>query len=121
MGVLAASQSICDHDIIGERWRQVKKWGVQQHTDGTGGLEWQLAAREQRNRNDNTDPDAITWTDILIEEVWEALAESEPESLREELIQVAAVCVGWVEDLDRRQFARVKASLPELQLEGAGV
>ncbi len=42
------------------------------------------------------------WRDILLEEVFEALAEEEPKELRKELVQVAAVAAQWVEAIDRR-------------------
>jgi hypothetical protein len=44
----------------------------------------------------------VTWRDILHEEVCEAFAETDPEALRAELVQVAAVAVKWVEAIDRR-------------------
>ena len=43
-----------------------------------------------------------TWKHILLEEYAEAMAKTEREKLRTELIQVAAVCVKWVEHIDRR-------------------
>jgi hypothetical protein len=39
---------------------------------------------------------------ILLEEVAEALAESDDVKLRTELVQVAAVCCKWIEAIDRR-------------------
>ncbi|TIH26025.1 NUDIX hydrolase, partial [Subtercola vilae] len=42
------------------------------------------------------------WQDILLEEVFEAFAESDTSKLRTELIQVAAVAQQWVEAIDRR-------------------
>jgi malonyl CoA-acyl carrier protein transacylase len=44
----------------------------------------------------------VTWEHILTEEHYEAMAEEDPTRLREELIQVAAVAVAWVEAIDRR-------------------
>lgn len=44
----------------------------------------------------------LTWRHILAEEMFEALAESDPAKLRAELVQVAAVAVQWVEAIDRR-------------------
>lgn len=41
----------------------------------------------------------VTWMEILREEIAEAFKESDPEKLREELIQVAAVAVSWAEKL----------------------
>jgi len=42
------------------------------------------------------------WDGVLLEEVYEALAESDPERLRAELVQVAAVAVAWIQAIDRR-------------------
>lgn len=42
----------------------------------------------------------IAWMDILLEEVFEAGAESNPDRLREELVQVAAVALNWVKAID---------------------
>ena len=44
----------------------------------------------------------LTWRHILLEEVFEALAESDPAKLRTESIQSAAVIAAWVEDIDSR-------------------
>ena len=40
-----------------------------------------------------------TWARLVREELAEALKESDPERLAEELVQVAALCVSWVERL----------------------
>lgn len=93
-------------DINIELGKQDVKWGQQNHPDGTGG-EWLgdsfgSHANVFRDWNDaNSTP--TTWTTILLEEVFEALAETDPKELRKELIQVAAVCAQWVEHLDRRE------------------
>lgn len=42
---------------------------------------------------------APTWVHLVREEVAEAFQESDPARLREELIQVAALCVSWAERL----------------------
>lgn len=44
----------------------------------------------------------LTHAHVLEEEFWEAMAETEPAKLRAELIQVAAVCLKWVLDIDSR-------------------
>lgn len=44
----------------------------------------------------------LTWLDVLLEEFAEALAEEDQDKLRTELIQLAAVAVRWIEDIDRR-------------------
>ena len=42
------------------------------------------------------------WMRLVREEVAEAFMESDPVRLREELVQVAALCVSWMETLDAR-------------------
>ncbi len=44
----------------------------------------------------------VEWLDILMEEVCEAAAEDDHVTLRAELVQVAAVALSWVEDIDRK-------------------
>lgn len=43
----------------------------------------------------------LTWIDILWEEVCEAAECHDPKRLREELIQVAATAIAWVEKIDK--------------------
>lgn len=72
-------------DVLNERERQNQKWGEQNHDDG-----W--------------------WTAILAEEVGEAAQAAlhgrfggrAAGTLRDELVQVAAVAVQWIECIDRR-------------------
>ncbi|WP_282203949.1 hypothetical protein [Kitasatospora fiedleri] len=102
-------------EIDAERSRQYAKFGDQRHPDLAGDATVQREAREMftefadkyRDINnghlDARDPDRrLDWTGILLEEVYEALAEADPARLRAELLQVAAVCQAWVYDLDRR-------------------
>lgn len=42
---------------------------------------------------------AVTWCHLVREEIAEAFQEDDPDRLAEELIQVAALCVSWVERL----------------------
>lgn len=44
---------------------------------------------------------SLTYMDILLEEVWEAIESPDPETLRKELLQVVAVGVAMIETLDR--------------------
>jgi len=106
-------------EVAKERLRQMKKWGVQSHPDGTGpdtypldiGLEgnfkdynaYDLAREFTDHTDDVFSGEDGTWTDILLEEVFEALAESDYDKLKAELIQVAAVAAAWVEDIDNRE------------------
>ena len=106
-------------DVGKERDRQNDLWGDQSNLpDGTGpGALWYgsryydelgdtralctaMVARDicEMGIQDGT----VRWLDILIEEVSEALAEEDPEKLRAELVQVAAVAVQWIEAIDTR-------------------
>jgi len=98
-------------EVLNERMRQEEKWGEQNHPDGTGpgveldnrhGLYMDELANVHKN---NTDLAAkygdLTYKDIFLEEVFEALAEEDKEKLREELVQTAAVAVAWIEKIDR--------------------
>jgi hypothetical protein len=89
-----------------ERITQNLKWGEQNHPNGTGGedrIREATWAREYCQRA--SDFGTVTWADIFEEEAFEALAESDPERLRAELLQVAAVAVAWVEAIDRGRSA----------------
>ena len=46
----------------------------------------------------------VTYTDIALEEFCEAVSEFDPMKRREELIQLAAVVVGWIEKIDRGNY-----------------
>jgi hypothetical protein len=45
----------------------------------------------------------LTWDDILLEEIYEALSENEFEKQKEELIQVAATAIRIIESLERNK------------------
>lgn len=113
-------------EVAGERRRQDAKWGEQNHPDGTGPNEvplaetwWNtpendpledvaataLAKAATKATDANARTGTVTFADILLEEVFEALAEDEPAKLRTELVQVAAVATQWVEAIDRRTEA----------------
>jgi hypothetical protein len=103
-------------DIANERQRQDEKWGPnQQHTDirpGWSNFNYGLpTARIAKITTDQRAEDGKdTWTDILVEELCEAIEEAakgDQVALRTELVQVAAVCAKWIEDLDARYSARL--------------
>jgi hypothetical protein len=92
-------------EIMRECERQDDKWGKQNHRMlfdlHTFIDEWLETFRE-----DNNNPVyKKTWFSILMEEVCEAFAETEPEKQREEMVQVAAVAVQIIECLDRKKEA----------------
>jgi hypothetical protein len=92
------------NEIIAERRRQDEKHpDTVNFPDGTGGQalkELSMIARLQCD--EAVDRGTCTWRHVLTEEVSEAYAESDPELLRAELVQVAAVAMRWVEALDAR-------------------
>ena len=91
-------------DVARERLRQVEKWGEQNHPDGTGGSNTEILVQLARDAADSAaKAGKLTWLDILREETEEAAAEVDPEKLRAELVQVAAVAVAWIEHIDRRR------------------
>ena len=110
-----------DHKVLAEvfeeRLRQDDKWGEQNHPDfDRQVLDWSkpmihdhygiLQAQYAKFNCDNAfrsgRPD---WISVLIEEVSEVLdcVDRPVSELRDELIQVAAVAVSWVEAIDRRE------------------
>lgn len=89
--------------VVAERRRQDTTFGEQNHPDGTGGPdEQELVIAARAAYEDAKAHGQLTWLNVLLEEVAEALAESDPARLREELVQVAAVATAWVEAIDRR-------------------
>lgn len=102
--------------VAEERHAQDMKWGRQDHPDGTSpdmeygwshadGTVFTMAEVAEQAKEDcdfAAQTEILTWFDILQEEFFEALAEEDPARLREELVQVAAVAVAWIEAIDRR-------------------
>lgn len=95
-----------------EMSRQIAKWGVQNHPSYTRyGFDDSTAPMHSANGQwfkffcDRKAADGtLSWNDILMEEVFEALDEAKKGDLvklREELIQVAAVACSWIESIDR--------------------
>jgi hypothetical protein len=91
-------------DVAAERQAQDDKWGSNRDfPDGTGGsFAASLRDTAQRLTDRMAQEGTTTWKHILREEFLEAMAEEDPEQLREELVQVAAVAVAWIEAIDRR-------------------
>jgi NTP pyrophosphatase (non-canonical NTP hydrolase) len=94
-------------DVGDEREAQHDKFGEQNPPDGTdnGTLSTRRADQARAQCQAAFAKGEGTWTHILVEEVYEALAEVDSTELRKELVQVAAVAVAWVEALDRRLAA----------------
>lgn len=59
-----------------------------------------LATRATDARSFSQGDGSVTWRDILTEEVFEAYAEQDPQHIREEMIQVAAVAMKIIDKID---------------------
>lgn len=89
-------------EVLQERHNQHEQWGEQNLPDGTHPtFVTQRDEHQQRRRGRSNEN--LLWGDILLEEVYETLSETNHNKLRAELIQVAAVAVQWAEAIDRRE------------------
>lgn len=103
--------------VRAERTRQFAKYGTNSDIeDGTGpntawlghlasylpakAIEGELRQNYEEYEAETGKP---TWVHLVLEEVAEAFAEDDPVRLREELVQVAALAVSWIEKLDERK------------------
>jgi hypothetical protein len=89
-------------EVIQERVRQEAKWGEQNHPDGTTGVYGLIVTLSRALQN--CEAHRTGWAPgatSSLRKFYEA-AEVDPAKLREELIQVAAVAVAWMEAIDRR-------------------
>jgi len=95
-------------EIDKERKRQDDKWNVQNHP--------MVRVPEHIAQNKKladalkvvNDTEKFDWCSILLEEVYEAFSETDPEKQRVEMIQVAAVAVNTIEYLDRKKESEEK-------------
>lgn len=98
--VTVPTDSLIFQEVAQENLRQDSLWGANRSKpDGTG-PQYRDDAEAARTACDQASP--ATWRHILIEEVYEAIAEDDLELLREELIQVMAVAAAWISDIDNR-------------------
>lgn len=90
-------------NIATERAAQDAIFGQQDLPDGTGSATYRLQADDKRFLCDRAFKQGMgTYRHVFLEEVYEALAESDPVKLRAELVQAVAVGVKWIEAIDRR-------------------
>ena len=100
-----ATQAVLD-DIASERQAQHEQWGDQVLPMGTGAYIFEFMAMHYRTECQAAHANGtLTYQHILLEEVFEALAEADPLKLKDELVQVAAVAVKMVELINREQEA----------------
>lgn len=95
-------------EVEAERKAQDERWGEQNHP--LGGGKNPAAAREvyaqkaegwKAINDDRVEADTMGWDSIVLEEVFEALAEEDPQVAREEWVQIAAVAVAAIERIER--------------------
>lgn len=99
-------------DVRAERARQFARYGTNEDlVDGTGPqVEWlgeytaadiekSLRSKYEAHEAEFGKP---TFRHLVAEEVAEAFQENNPKRLREELLQVAALAVSWIEKIDAR-------------------
>lgn len=91
------------NEVLRERRKQEAKWGVQDHPSIVFGTHYNVAREAvakyvcgERVRQNN-----LAWTDIAIEELAEAIEAPGEIARRDELIQLAAVVLAWIENIDR--------------------
>lgn len=93
--------------ILFERERQEAKWGQQNYPivldfknslDAYGIINEELAKEFCENAVKNKE---LTWGNIIIEELSEAIHAKTKEEQRKELVETAACCVAAIESLDR--------------------
>ncbi len=89
-------------DVAAERVAQDEMFGIQDFPDGTGPERTPAADAAKEDCRTAWRDGRLTWRHIFAEEFCEALAEDDPQPLRTELVQTAAVAVKWVQALDRR-------------------
>lgn len=106
-------------EVFEERKRQVARYGHNDDkADGTGpNVKWlsgtdinldlrhadeiEKAFRTEYDRNGGDE--GADWMRLVREELAEVFAEDDPENLEAELLQVAALCVSWVESIRKRR------------------
>lgn len=93
-------------EVYREREAQLAQWGNKSLPLGFGGHANRVASDQLRKECDEADKHGeLTHRHILLEEFYEALAESDPAKARDELIQVGACVIKAIQQIDRDQAA----------------
>lgn len=101
--LMDAQQAAIIREILAESQRTMEKHGEHTHLpNGTGQQYVEKAIIARARCNIRMQNGTATWSDILCEEFWESLSESDPAKLKAELIQVASVAMRWIETLNER-------------------
>jgi glutamate synthase domain-containing protein 1 len=93
------------NEIFIERNSQDKKWGEQNHpmilANNHEHYRGMAIITKTINELANV-ANEKSWDNIIFEEMYEAFSEKDPKLQRAEMVQVAAVAVAIIENLDRR-------------------
>lgn len=117
MPSLSHAENLYRADVAPLLWANQKQWGDNQsHPDGTSQHHWGEAEYFKARCKSLDAAGTITWLDILREEFFEAAAETEPERIRAELLDVIAVAFAWIDDIDKRQFTRLIQNLDDVRV-----
>jgi hypothetical protein len=101
LGMWLAVQPILD-EIVAERAAQLDHWGDQSLPLGFGARELRVLSDHHRRLCDEANAEhKVTHRHVLLEELYEALAEYDPAKARDELIQVGACVIKAIQDIDR--------------------
>ena len=103
-------------DVFDERDRQNDLWCEQNHPIISPALPYVRCVEfyleesiKWKNTNDaRVGSEALAWDGILLEEVFEALSERDPDARRKELVEVAAVAIAMIESEDRKYGRNTK-------------
>jgi len=88
-------------EIHAERLNQIQQHGANSHEFGNcQSNDFQYSLDAKKACNEAFKNGSGTWRHILMEEIAEVWAESDPYRMRGELLQVAAVVAAMIEDLD---------------------
>jgi hypothetical protein len=91
-------------DVLAELAHAEAKFPDQHLPDGSGNPRWAALRDIQRAETDRKlAAGTATWLDVVLEETYEAFAETDPVLLRAELVQAAAMLVRWIRDIDLRE------------------
>ena len=103
------------HEVRLERQSQDLKWGTQTHPSvdlilqeqGRTGQrmceEYELPSEDRAKQmcDIHSERGDLTWAHIAVEEMSEVVAAKDDSQRREELVQLAAIVVAWIESIDR--------------------
>lgn len=103
-------------EISEEIQNQLDKWGVQNHPSLNNSLlnqhpdhmtfayEIPNASRVKSKVDFEAKEGTLTYAHIALEEFVEVVSEFDPVKRRQELVQLAAVCVSWISSMDRNEM-----------------